>query len=480
VSSEVIAQRCFRLPDLQWFAEVSGDWNPIHVDPVAARRLLAGEVVVHGVFAVLWAMEAHLAGSGFCPARVNARFHSPILLEEPLILTRQSISEDEVRLAIVRGEQELTSILLSSGGRQNGGTPIDQTSPRDDAQCHDFAAMKRQAGELPVAAPLDKMQRAFSQATASMGALPVAAIAGLSRIVGMECPGLNSLFTSVDLALDPDLCEPLIKWQVTRHTIPQAPIRIAISGGGIDGRLEAFVRPTPVAQATIDVAATIVERGAFRQQQALIVGGSRGLGETTAKLIAAGGGQAIVTYKQGAADARRVADEITAWGGDCRTFDLDVECPETAITSLISAGTSPTHVYYFASPRIGRAKATAFDVALFESFSRIYVSAFSRLVLTLMKQLKRVTIFYPSTVFLDEMPREFAEYVAAKAAGEALCRHFERHNPALRVLIDRLPRLATDQTAGFVKHRMADPLPELLRVVKGMETLGKEQDERAD
>ena len=42
-----------------------------------------------------------------------------------------------------------------------------------------------------------------------------------------------------------------------------------------------------------------VRPGIFAGQTALIVGGSRGLGEVTAKLIAAGGGTPIITYQAG-------------------------------------------------------------------------------------------------------------------------------------------------------------------------------------
>src|SRR5690348_11129813 len=51
------AVRRFSLDDQQTFAEVSGDFNPIHMDPIAARRTSAGDCVVHGVQSMLWALE---------------------------------------------------------------------------------------------------------------------------------------------------------------------------------------------------------------------------------------------------------------------------------------------------------------------------------------------------------------------------------------------------------------------------------------
>ena len=43
--------------------------------------------------------------------------------------------------------------------------------------------------------------------------------------------------------------------------------------------------------------------GEFANVRALVIGGSRGLGEITAKIIAAGGGDVWITYRRGKEDA---------------------------------------------------------------------------------------------------------------------------------------------------------------------------------
>ena len=58
MSLNVVAERAFVAADQERFAAVCGDRNPIHMDPVAARRTFAGFPVVHGIHALLWALDS--------------------------------------------------------------------------------------------------------------------------------------------------------------------------------------------------------------------------------------------------------------------------------------------------------------------------------------------------------------------------------------------------------------------------------------
>ena len=43
----------FDLREQELFASLSGDFNPIHLDQVASRRLMYGHIVVHGIHLTL-------------------------------------------------------------------------------------------------------------------------------------------------------------------------------------------------------------------------------------------------------------------------------------------------------------------------------------------------------------------------------------------------------------------------------------------
>lgn len=294
----------------------------------------------------------------------------------------------------------------------------------------------------------------------------------MSRLVGMKCPGLHSLFAGIDVRLDPLRTESQLKWQVCRVSVPQAPIRVSLEGSGIVGRLDAFVRPAPAAQAGMGEVALAVANGpSFSGQTALIVGGSRGLGELTAKIVAAGGGHAIVTYLHGAADAERVVAEITSHGGCASALPMNVEHPGVAVSQLTRDGMVPTHLYYFATPHIGGHKRGGFDVPRWQAFCKVFVEAFAAVVHSIKSAAPALQVFYPSTAFIDELPSEYAEYVAAKAAGEAVCKHMAQHISGLGMLVRRLPRMPTDQTAGLIRLQTAEPLPLMLGIARDMQAL---------
>ena len=56
-TSTLLGSRVFTQDDQQFFAAISRDRNPMHVDAVAARRLMTGHQVVHGIHTVLWALD---------------------------------------------------------------------------------------------------------------------------------------------------------------------------------------------------------------------------------------------------------------------------------------------------------------------------------------------------------------------------------------------------------------------------------------
>lgn len=470
MTEQPIGERRIDAADLLAFAEASGDWNPIHTDPTAARRLLAGCVVAHGMSTLLWMLERHLTSGGRVPRGIVATFPRPLVPGDVAVLVRGDADGGKQRLAVLLDGEEVSSASLDL----EGGTPITGVAQqslvaRREPDCRSFAQLKDASGQVGAEGMDERDRAAYPQVFDRLGARAIAGLMALSRLIGMHCPGLHSLIAGVQVRFDPACDGSAIDWSVTRHSVPFAPVRIAFRGSGLEGHIDAFVRPEPVQQASYASLRSQVEPAEFARQVALVIGGSRGLGELAAKLIAAGGGDVIVTHREGRDDALRVADEISTGGGRCRTARFDADHARRDLDPILAQFGQPTHVYYFAAPRIGRAKSRLFSPATFRSFMQVFVEGFAQVATALAAGSGQVRLFYPSTVFIDEMPKDQGEYVAAKTAGEALCRHFDKHARSLSVVSLRLPRLNTDQSAGLLSRNAPDPVPAVLGIVRTMQ-----------
>jgi hypothetical protein len=327
-------------------------------------------------------------------------------------------------------------------------------------------------GRLGFTRPPAEAQAMFPHAARYIGADRVAALACCSCVVGMVVPGLYSIFAGLELSLyAADDAEQSLEFAVTGVNTRYRLVRLAVRGAGLAGGLETSSRPPPAVQASTAAIAPSVRRDECVGATALVIGGSRGLGEVTAKLIAAGGGHVIITYMKGGGDADAVAADINGWGGHCETAAYDVR--QAAAPQIARLSRAPTHLYYFATPTIFRRKSGLCALERFQEFNSFYVAGFLDAVeACLGRRPEGIDVFYPSTVYVENRPAEMTEYAMAKAAGEILCADLQKYMRGVRVLMRRLPRSATDQTGSVVPSEVADPVGVMLPVVREMHRSG--------
>lgn len=471
----ILGDRLFSQGDQDQFAQLSGDYNEIHMDADAARRSLAGRPILHGMHAVLWAMEMAAEarpGAGF--DQVRASFRKPIFLDERIVLELSDEVDARQRLSLVVDDAALVSIDVAyvPGPVRLPDQRVPLILSTEPAELT-LADIADKVGTLRIPADDGLIQTTFPALASAMGSSYIAQLLAVSRLVGMVCPGRYSMLSSIDVRTEREGISDELHWKVTRADQRVRAVRISLFGGLIGGVVDAFLRPEPVTQPTFAEASDAVVEGEFANQEALVVGGSRGLGELTAKLIAAGGGRPVITFKTGSDDARRIVSEIEHGGGRASSIGLDVTDPGPAIRELIDRGWAPTHVYFFPSPKIFARRTRFFDKQLLDRFVDVYVLGLMSLAEALRDlHSDRLALFYPSTVAVDEPIESLSEYSVAKAAGEQAALVLAQMNKWLDVLIERLPRLPTDQTASILAVDAGDPVSTMLAVTRRMSSMG--------
>jgi len=459
------------------FAGLSGDYNPMHIDAVAARRTLVGDRAIHGIHQTLAALEALLARfarqgrSDRSITGFKAQFLKPVLVGDVVALHLTRLT-DETCLITGRIAGEIVCRVSIQFGAippmaETGLPPLPQEPVTELA----FAEITGKTGRLTLGLDAPLARQLFPLTTAMIGTGRMAATLALSRLAGMHCPGLHSIFAEVAVRYDGTDASDALHYRVEETDARYSRVGLAVHGARLQGQLVVFFRPPPQPQPGMADVMRVVEPGRFAESAALIVGGSRGLGEVTAKIIAAGGGLPIITYHQGAADAEKVVEDIRSQGGRCEMMRLNVQSCQQAVRRLAKSRKGLRSLYYFATPKIPGRQRGFFNHDMLHQFNEIYVTAFGRLIDAAAEACPtKLRVFYPSSVMVTEGMDKMEEYIMAKRLAEEMCSFYNQNSRKLEIIVERLPRTKTDQTNSIIPLPAGDALEVMLPLVRRMES----------
>jgi NAD(P)-dependent dehydrogenase (short-subunit alcohol dehydrogenase family) len=423
---------------------------------------------VHAVHGLLWSLDAAAAaGIDLAPYRgLAAQFLKAILLGDE-VAARMSMSAGDLTIVLEAGGLAATHVRLTreppdAAGESPQNSPA-LISRRTAARPLALEAMAGCEGALDYGAPA--LAEAFPAAAASLGLAALEGLAATTYVVGMECPGLHSLYSRLAAALDPEAPRGRVTFRAVSVDPRFRLVDLVVRTPAVAARIAAFARVPPVAPPAMADLSTRVIPGELAGQRALVVGGSRGLGATTAKLLAAAGADVVITYARGVGEAAAAAEDIAGAGGCCAIMPYDALAP--AGPQLASAALAINALYYFATGPIWRRRSRAFEPAVMRDLMRFHVDGFADLVEAVRLRTEgRLVVFYPSSAYAAEIPKDLGEYAAAKRAGEAVAQNLAASLKDVAVIAERLPPVDTDQNATVAAPATLSPVDVMLPIVR--------------
>jgi len=473
-SQEPKVWRRFQAGDQDAFARLSGDHNPLHVDPLAARRLIFGGPVVHGVHLLLWALDVFVRPTKVSITNLSVQFVVPILVGAEVALDGETSEPSRHHLRITNKNGEPVVVIDVTwadynNDPKNWGASLNPDCPEiKEPRIVSSKDVANILGCLDLHLNPNLAWKLFPHLSKALDPSLLAAVLATSRIVGMEYPGQHSIFSSMSFdVVEKPTSSSTLDYRVVRVRPGLSVTDIEISGGGLKGRIRALFRPPPAIQAKIGELSAQVNNHEFAGQRALIIGGSRGLGEVTAKLLAVGGADVRLTYHVGQEDGERVKNEITDNGGHAKCFAFDVLASVPHLTKQLENGRQTTMLGYFATPHIGTGTNNSFSDAFFQRLMRTYVDGFRSTVRAISADSgdKKLKVLYPSSVYVVDASSNLKEYAAAKEAGERVCAELSTEI-GFKFVAPRFPRLATDQTVRLFSEKVPDASTILLDAIR--------------
>ena len=474
----MMIKRKFSIDDGQFFAECSGDYNPIHVDPIISRRLMFGQPIAHGLHVVLWALDVWYADKkqNIELVSLNVSFPKGIVLEKTTVY--KLVKDNDVESIIEVSQKNIICAKIKIKAKQNqrdnlvviSSGCIDDFPPKELPTDLKFDELKDASGILLQYLKEDKFSKVFPNVFKNLSKHYIATLLSSTRVIGMHCPGLNSLFSSLEFSFESnDYKENSLKYSVSKVDDRFNMLFIDLSASNFEGKIRTFMRPSLVNQLSFTDVIDHVKPDEFKGQKILVVGGSRGLGEVTTKILAAGGASVRFTYNRGLADAEKIQEEINSSKGSAKKIKLNV-LDTNSYNSILDDDWIPTHCYYFPTPFIFSGVKGKFSESLFEEFNSVYVSSFIKLV-TFLKQKGTLNYFYPSTTALDEMPDNMIEYTISKYAAQKACEILNNNDDSINIQLYKFPRMETDQTVSFLPVKNHDPLEYTLSFIRSFNIL---------
>jgi hypothetical protein len=291
------------------------------------------------------------------------------------------------------------------------------------------------------------------------GKIFIAELVSTSEIVGMQTPGLNSLFLSIKGELSKKHLDSY--YEIVSCDLRFGALKLLVNGAYLKAEIEVLYRPSSKNSPSMHQIYKINKGNEFKNVNALIIGGSRGIGEITAKIITSGGGKVTISYNLGKQDAEKLQQEISNFGGDCSIFQLNIE------DEFCIPDSNFNQIYYFATPKITAENDSTSNEHLKSLYELYYVNAFQNILTQVLEKNMLVTIFYPSSTFINNPSKKFAKYIDAKVNGELLCKKFiDTKN--MKIVYPRLPRLATDQTLGLIPEKFEDSVEVMYPLIQSM------------
>lgn len=323
--------------DVMNFAKLSGDNNPLHIDPEYASRTQFRGRIAHGFISIVYVFQALNSFVEMETTTLNLvefNFISPCREGEILNLTL-IFSKKEIKVNIVDTEYKVICKGRLLVTRLSKKMPDHYFKLKNDIQTAEFRSDKDLGKKFRL--PYDLIEKACCEKDNKLSNLffhsQRSVLFSLSTIVGMYLPGKQALFRSFELQFMNECFS-------SNGLNAEAEVeRIYNAGSSIEAVIQFSCKETELATARVKSSIlksnrksiSIIDPKSYHQyryllenKKALVLGGSRGIGAAVAQLLAFSGSDVLLQFNNGLNDAQRIQKHIKDEGFNCEIIHLDL------------------------------------------------------------------------------------------------------------------------------------------------------------
>jgi len=428
-----LGHKIFKKKDQIFFSKISDDYNDIHLNNFAAKKLIYGQQIVHGVNILLTALNFFFKYyKFFLLKRLDCNFLKPVFLNEKIFFYLKR-KFNKFYLS-VETQNTLCCVILI-----NNSNTIDYS--KDFFFNKKFFFKKKKLS----------LNKYYLYLKKKINSNILKEILSISYLVGMLYPGKYSLLSSISIDnLHNNFKKKYYSYLIKKNKkIGKYEILL---NGNTKSHITAFSYIIHH-QLNISNLKKIVKKKFLNNKRTLIIGASSGLGETTAKLMALVGSDLFLTYNNEIKNIYKIKKDINrSTSVNCKIFKANIL--KKNFLNKIKNINDLDYIFYFATPKILQTSYNKFNYDLYRVYKSYYVDQFYKFCFLISKiTKKKVKVFYPSTIFLNYKNRLYNEYILAKKQAEKKYPLFKKKIKNIKIFFCKLPEMTTNQNIRVLQNK---------------------------
>ena len=455
----------FSIDELDFFADLSRDYNPLHMDKSYAYKTPFGQRVVFGILAVLKC----LSHTRFCDqlnlTRINVEFHNTIFVNVPYSLeivesstTRGSLELKDQSRVLLRLKYERTENPQIAGS----GKDVSALSIRQNAknwqienlfEGQEFTGCYALGNDKKVQQNpnLNWFSRHYENTLLML----------TSYLVGMEVPGKQALFSRLELDFQKAVpSDTHLRYAVKLNRIEKDLGLLFLDLNVIDydntviasANIQAFIRKSLKPADLEKIQESLGFNGLpLENKTALVIGGSRGLGAALVQSLAIAGASVYLNYLHCDEEAKALQESLNDAGYKVNLIKgslCDAYLCESVRNEILETESSLDIVICNAcsSPQVMNIEDASF--AGFSQYLEQNIKLVSKPLSVFTESLNQSKGIFcaVSSIYVETGSKDFPQYVALKQAVEGLVKSASAQNKNIHYLLPRPPKLLTDMS----------------------------------
>ncbi|MCV3444997.1 NAD-dependent epimerase/dehydratase family protein [Campylobacter lari] len=443
---------------LEIFSYTSGDFNPIHLDEDFAKNSYFNGQIVYGIYQLFLTIEFFLKKNCKNTIKIKtikSNFINPLFKNQKFRIIKKYQKNNVLKYEIIDKNQIFSKIEFEIENETEIENIFLKHIKFKKNKPNNIKSLQNENCSEELNYNKELFKKLFPLCSMYLNSRNIAVLIASTRLIGMKIPGLDSIYSSLNLDFSEcDTNNKLLFNFKKHHNIECYMINIL---SPCKGSIKAFIRPQLIKNTTYSSLKVkypnLQKTNFFVNQKALIIGASSGFGNVCTKLLALGGATIIATYNSN--HPREVIP-------NCTFIPLDILNVDKNFIDTIKKF-NPTHIYYFATPKIS-SQNSQFNKKILYNFMQYYIFALDKIL----KYINPTLIFTSSSSsFVDDLPLDMKEYSMAKASMEVFIKYIEK-TKNIQVIAPRFPRAKTNQTLNLIPQDLkeVDELlyPELLKI----------------